>query len=384
MDLLREEILKQKEAGLAAARRGAKAAAMSHFLAAAESLFRLAGGTNDPQLKQSRLKLARSFLDEAKSLDTEKEPSRPSGDRRWNRQETAEEPSDSPGGWILAETATTSFADIAGLEDAKREIRVRMLYPYLHPLEAEKYGLRIGGGVLLFGPPGTGKTLLARATASEIDAVFFAVSPAKIMSKWVGDAERNVEALFREAERRRRAVIFIDEVEALLPRRSASRSTVMRRVVPQFLSEIEGVSQRESDLLFIGATNIPWEIDPAALRPGRFDAKVFVGLPDRRAREQMLSGYLDGRLLAGDIDYRLLSERTEGYSGADIREICEKAARNCFLEAVEGKSGGRPIDRSALDEAVASTSKSFDENLSSKLESFAREHRRQGGEHRRG
>src|SRR3990172_2815800 len=142
-----------------------------------------------------------------------------------------------------------------------------------------------GGGVLLYGPPGTGKTMIAKAIAHEIDATFFVVSPAQVMSKWVGEAEQNIRKLFEAAKAEPTSVIFLDEIEALVPKRKSDSSTVMQRVVPQILQELEGFDRTsERALLLVGATNQPWMLDEAILRPGRLDALVYVGLPDGPAR----------------------------------------------------------------------------------------------------
>ncbi len=237
--------------------------------------------------------------------------------------------------FLLAERPDVTFDDIAGLDEAKEEIKIRMVYPFTHPETAKRYGVKKGGGLLLYGPPGTGKTMIARAVAGEIDAAFFTVKPSEIMSKWVGEAEQNIEKLFRNARQAGKAVVFIDEVEALVPKRSDNASTVMQRVVPQILAELEGVEKKEGGaLLFIGATNEPWSLDVAVLRPGRFDAKVYVGLPDSKARRRMLDLFLEGKPLAPDVDPDALAASLEGFSGADIRNVCERTANAVFLEAV--------------------------------------------------
>lgn len=155
------------------------------------------------------------------------------------------------------------------------------------------------------------------------------------MSKWVGDSEQNIERLFKTAREHERSIIFIDEIEALVPARRESQSPVMSRLVPQILAELEGFgTASENPLLFIGATNEPWSLDPAVLRPGRFDAKVYVGLPDEPARRKIFEINLKGRPLADDVDLDALGRETEGYSGADVKNICEKAAADVFLKAV--------------------------------------------------
>jgi transitional endoplasmic reticulum ATPase len=271
----------------------------------------------------------------------------------------------------VVERPPVRFDDVAGLDDVKEQIRLRMVYPFTHPELARRYGIKRGGGLLLFGPPGVGKTLLARAVAGEIDAPFFSVKPSDIMSKWVGEAEQNIAKLFSAARRFPRAVIFIDEVEALIPKRRRSQSTVMQRVVPQILSEMEGFERHEGALLFIGATNEPWMLDQAVLRPGRFDEKIYVPLPDFPARRRILEINLRGKPLASDVDIGELAELTEGYSGADIVNVCRKVADAAFLEAV--KVGvDRPITKADFLSALHEVRPSVDLKDLRRFEEFAK------------
>jgi len=245
--------------------------------------------------------------------------------------------------WIVKDKPNIGFDDIAGLEDVKQEIRLKMIYPFQHPELAKKYGIGVGGGILLYGPPGTGKTMIAKAVAHEIDAVFFLVSPAQMMSKWVGEAEQNVRKLFDAAKAETISVIFLDETDALVPKRQSDSSTVMQRVVPQILQELEGFDRvANRALLFVGATNRPWMLDEAILRPGRLDALVYVGLPDTPARFRLLEIHFGDRPIADDVDFGTLCDRLEGYSGADIKAIAHQAAQRPFLEAIGGKAA-RPI-----------------------------------------
>jgi transitional endoplasmic reticulum ATPase len=157
----------------------------------------------------------------------------------------------------------------------------------------------------------------------------------------VGEAEKNIAALFAEARSRERAVIFIDEIEALAPVRGGDGSSVMTRVVPQLLAELEGVTGRgPGALLFIGATNAPWDLDPAILRPGRFDVKVYVGLPDEEARAEILSLLLSGRPVEAGFDFDAAARALEGYSGADLRRLVEKTAGDMFLSEIRGGEPG--------------------------------------------
>src|SRR5947207_6628031 len=249
-----------------------------------------------------------------------------------------------------------------------------MLYPFEHPELAEKFGISAGGGVLMFGPPGTGKTMLAKATAGEIDATFFRVSPADLLSKWVGEAEQNIKKLFDAAAAEARAIIFIDEIEALVPARRDEGSSVMQRVVPQILQGMEGfdkgAGKRGTVPLFLGATNVPWQLDAAVLRPGRFDEKVYIPLPDLPARRKMLEIYLSKRPLDAEVNLDDLATHLEGFSGADIKYICDRAATIPFLKSVAtGQEGD--IDRQILDDVVADTQKSVNAEMLKRFDAWA-------------
>lgn len=282
--------------------------------------------------------------------------------------------------WVVRERPRVRFDDIAGLEDVKEQIRLRMVYPFLHPELAERYDVRAGGGMLMYGPPGTGKTLLARATAGEIDAAFYRVSGAELLSMWVGEAEQNVAKLFAAASAEPRAIVFIDEVESLLPARRDDASTggVMQRVVPQFLQALDGFDRSRGAMLFLAATNLPWQLDPAVLRPGRFDDKVYVPLPDLPARVRLLEMYLKHRPLADDVDLPDLAGRLEGYSGADIRHICDKAATIPFLRSIAAapaigvdRDEAVAIAREMLDSVIASTPPSVSKETAARFDRFA-------------
>ena len=241
------------------------------YLKSAEYLFQAAAKSSG-RLRDIRLEKAEQIVNIASRLEG---PSHI--DRKAQSKTDAAAMDEGKHSFLFRERANVRFDDVAGLDDAKEQIRLRMIYPLEHPEKARRYGIKRGGGVLLYGPPGTGKTLLARAVAGEIEAAFFTAKPSELMSKWVGESEQNIAQLFDEARQVDRAIIFIDEVEAMVPARRSSGSTVMQRVVPQILAELQGVSGEGGALLFMGATNEPWAIDLAALRPGRFDAKVYGG-----------------------------------------------------------------------------------------------------------
>jgi transitional endoplasmic reticulum ATPase len=327
-----------KDKGLAALRQGDYVAARPYLIQAAECMVEIAEENKDLKQRAEQEAYAKELIELAKDCD--RRIARGGGAAVGPRGERAREDSDSGAkaeDWIVREKPNVHFTDIAGLDEVKEEINLKMLYPFQHPELAQRYGISVGGGMLLFGPPGTGKTMFAKAIACELDATMFVISPAQIMSKWVGEAEQNVKKLFDAAKGEKKSVIFMDEVEALVPRRRDQQSTVMQRVVPQILQEIEGFDRKaDRALMFLGATNEPWGLDPAMLRPGRLDAKIYVPLPDGPARFKLFEIYLSKRPLADDINFAQLVELTEGYSGADIKAVAERSATRPFLESVEG------------------------------------------------
>lgn len=343
--------------------------ARDHLLQAARCMLEAAQDADQPQAKAQRYAYANQFKDRADALLPRIEATQGSRSnlRRAAPETTAE---NAVSNWLLEERPNVRFSDVAGLEDVKQDIRLKLIYPFTHPDEARRFGVRSGGGILLYGPPGTGKTMIAKAVAGELDAAFFSVLPSNLMSKWVGEAEQNVASLFAAARRHTRAVIFVDEVEALTPRRRSVNSTVMQRVVPQILAELDGIAGKESALLFIGATNEPWMLDPAMMRPGRFDERIYVPLPDLQARQRILELSLRDLPLAPDVDLTAFAERLAGYSGADIVYICHRACEIPFLEAVT-ESIHRDVCLADLEQAAAEVRPSVDARELLKYEAFA-------------
>jgi transitional endoplasmic reticulum ATPase len=371
-----------KSKGVEAYKSGEYVTAKSYLVDAAECMIELAGAAKTDEARRQHEELAAELIELAKECErlaaggrrgSDGATKRRSHEGRGSRQGTAEDGSETDAAdWIVKDKPKIGFADIAGLEDVKTEIRLKMIYPFQHPELAQKYGINVGGGILLYGPPGTGKTMIAKAVAHEIDATFFLVSPAQIMSKWVGEAEQNIRKLFEAAKAEETSVIFLDETEALVPKRQSDSSTVMTRVVPQILQELEGFDrQAQRALLFIGATNKPWMLDEAILRPGRLDALVYVGLPDAAARYRLLEIYLGERPLADDVDFGALCDRLEGYTGADIRHIAHEAAQGPFLEALEGKPA-RPIGHADISAAIEANPVSVHSSDVIRYEEFAR------------
>ncbi|MGH7215469.1 MAG: ATP-binding protein, partial [Tepidisphaeraceae bacterium] len=328
------------------------------------------------ELQNARRETATKLLELAKDCDKAKSENRKSQVTQ-RRSTPREASSESESGadaaqWIIKEKPNLRFDDVAGLDDVKEDIRLKMLYPLAHPELAEKFGIEPGGGILLYGPPGTGKTMLAKATAGEIDATFFRVSPAELLSKWVGEAEQNIKKLFDAAATEERSIIFIDEIEALVPARRDEGSSVMQRVVPQILQGMEGFDKKNGrPILFMGATNVPWQLDPAVLRPGRFDEKVYIPLPDLPARRKMLDIYLSKRPVADDVDLDLLATRLDGYSGADIKYLCDRGATLPFLRSVATGQEGE-ITQEILADVIADTPPSVTAEVLARFEQWAR------------
>lgn len=328
-----------KDKGVAALKAGDYVSARPYLIQAAECMIEIAEANPNASERVEQEAYARELIELAR--DCEKKAGRggrgAGGGGRGERARDDEDKGPDASDWIVREKPTVGFDDIAGLDEVKEEIYLKMIYPFQHPELAQRYGIDVGGGMLLYGPPGTGKTMFAKAVAHELDATMYVLTPAQIMSKWVGEAEQNVRKLFEAAKAEPRAVIFIDEVEALVPKRRSSDSTVMQRVVPQILQELEGFDRRAGRaLMFLGATNEPWSLDAAMMRPGRLDAKVYVPLPDAEARFKLFELYTAGRPLQDDVDFAALVERTAGYSGADIKSIAQRSASRPFLESVGG------------------------------------------------
>ena len=247
--------------------------------------------------------------------------------------------------------ARVSFADVGGLESLKKRVQRRIITPLKKPSLFQRFRKRTGGGVLLYGPPGCGKTLMARATAGEVEASFLSVQVADIVSKWQGESEQNLAAIFRKARASTPAVLFFDEVEALGGKREQGRYASQATLVSQFLGEMDGFSQNNDGVLILAATNMPWAIDSAFRRPGRFDRVLFVPPPDRAARATILGIHLRDRPAAPDIDPEALARRTSGFSGADLENLVETAV-DLAIEASLESGEEVPLSQALLVEAL--------------------------------
>jgi transitional endoplasmic reticulum ATPase len=261
---------------------------------------------------------------------------------------------------VSVEVPSATYDDVGGLEEVKRELVRAVEWPIRYPDLFGSIGITPPKGILLYGPPGTGKTLLARAVANATDANFISVKGPELLNKYVGESERAVREVFERARQNSPAVVFFDEVDAVSPERNDDDSGAPERVVSQLLTELDGV-EGLTDVTVIGATNRPDRIDPALLRPGRFERIVEVPMPDEAAREEILRVHSRAMSLQ-DVDLRAVARRTEGYTGSDLEALVREAgmlAVEDALEAADSATNGDAADGtdSELAGAVAATAR---------------------------
>ena len=246
---------------------------------------------------------------------------------------------------------TLTFADIAGLESVKETLFQRVIFPLRFPEKLEKYGITGGGGMLLYGPPGTGKTLLVRAVAGELGLPFFVIKSSEVLSQYYGQSEKQLAELFAEARSQPNgAVVFLDEIDALGAKRTESMNEASRRVLNQLLQELDGVEGHSAKLVFFAATNEPWLLDAALLRPPRFCERCYVPLPDADARRVLFEIGLRN-CPVDNVSLDLLVTQSEGWSGADIANICERAKLIPFTESIR-TGQDRFLSQRDFDEAM--------------------------------
>jgi transitional endoplasmic reticulum ATPase len=222
-----------------------------------------------------------------------------------------------------------TYEDIGGLKRELRLVREMIELPLKHPELFQRLGIDPPKGVLLYGPPGTGKTLIAKAVANEVDAHFISISGPEIMSKYYGESEQRLREIFEEAKENAPSIIFIDEIDAIAPKRDEVTGEVERRVVAQLLTLMDGLEAR-GEVIVIGATNRPDAIDPALRRPGRFDREIEIGVPDREGRKEILEIHTRRMPLAEDVDLDVLADLTVGFVGADLAALCKEAAMHAL------------------------------------------------------
>ncbi|WP_189226354.1 AAA family ATPase [Saccharothrix coeruleofusca] len=275
--------------------------------------------------------------------------------QRWTDSEAVAEPAIGTLG-----KAGITLADIGGLAEVKKRLDMSFLTPLRNPELRLQFGKSLRGGLLLWGPPGCGKTLIARALAGELGASFYEIGLSDVLDMWIGSSERNLRSIFDTARRNRPCLLFFDEMDALGQKRSQLRGgSSMRGVVNQMLAELDGASTDNEGLFVLAASNHPWDIDSALLRPGRFDRTVLVLPPDAQAREAILRLHLRGRPTER-LDLAKIAKGTDGMSGADLALVCEQATETAMEESM---ASGRvqPITQRHLQDAARSVRPSIGE-----------------------
>jgi transitional endoplasmic reticulum ATPase len=237
---------------------------------------------------------------------------------------------------VMVQVPDVGWADVGGVDDARERLREGVELPLKHPEAFRRLGIRPAKGFLLYGPPGTGKTLLAKAAAREAEANFIATKSSDLLSKWYGESEQQIARLFARARQVAPTVIFIDELDSLVPARGGGRGEpqVTERVVNTILAEMDGLEELQS-VVVIGATNRPTLIDPALLRPGRFDELIYVGVPDTAGRRHILGIHTKGMPLADEVDLDVLAARTERFTGADLEDLVRRAGLMALRERID-------------------------------------------------
>jgi transitional endoplasmic reticulum ATPase len=255
---------------------------------------------------------------------------------------------------ILVEKPKVRFDDLAGLEVVKESIKEAIVYPFVYPEEYKYFGVKPGGGILLYGPPGCGKTMLAAAAAAECDAIFINLKVSDIKDKYVGESEKNIKQVFELAQSYERAILFFDEIDALAGERATSKEGHERSLVSELLAQMDALESKGSprNCLVLAATNRPWNVDIALRRSGRFDATIFIPHPDLKARQKILQLNLKDKPVSRLVSLEQLANRTKGYASAEIVDICQQAARIPLRERIKEKKPRRELQMSDFDQVL--------------------------------
>jgi transitional endoplasmic reticulum ATPase len=265
----------------------------------------------------------------------------------------------------VVEVPNVKWDDIGGLEETKRSLQEMILYPIDHPEKFEKFGMQPSRGVLFYGPPGCGKTMMAKAVASECSANFVSIKGPELLTMWFGESEANVREVFDKARSAAPCVLFFDELDSIGTARGSSAGDAGGagdRVMNQLLTEIDGVGAKKN-VFMIGATNRPELLDEALLRPGRLDQLIYIPLPDQNSRLQTLNAKLKKSPVAPNVPLTFIAQKTEGFSGADMENLCQIAAKAAIRDAIaadELKAGDGDAAMDA-DEVAEITRKHFEE-----------------------
>jgi SpoVK/Ycf46/Vps4 family AAA+-type ATPase len=353
-NFLYDNFKKFQEKGVRALKDGNNAEAKKYLLKAAETLFKLAKN-NTGSLKEQWEESANNIYQKALAIEVDGVSHKvtPSGPRKQQKNM----PDDTSNKFVPMTTVPDiSFEDVIGLEDVKRYIKMNVIKPFENPDVYKLFKKDAGGGALLYGPPGTGKTMIAKAIANEVGAAFYSIKASDIMSKWVGESEQNVKNLFDAVRSHDLTVLFIDEIESITTKRGSHHSSVLDRVVSEFLAQLDGFNEESDNVtMLLAATNVPSKIDEAIMRPGRFDRLIYIPLPDQAARRAIITKMINGIPIEDDLDLDMIADMTEGFSGADLKGLVESTksyaiertlddgnvsviSNEDFLEAMKGRT----------------------------------------------
>jgi len=246
--------------------------------------------------------------------------------------------------WVLGEVEEPrmTLADVGGMPAIKRWLSTAFLSPLRDPQMRRLFGRSLRGGLLMYGPPGCGKTFLARAVAGELEAGFLRIDLGHVVDMWLGYSRRSIHEIFETARTSAPCLLYLDQLDAIGPRRAGRRHSIGRGVVDQLVAELYSASEEHEGVFVIAATEHPWDVDSLLRRPGRLDHRLLVLPPDREAREAVIRSVLDGRPLAEDLDVTALATRTDRYSASDLAQLCESAAA-AALDASIVSNSSRPI-----------------------------------------
>jgi transitional endoplasmic reticulum ATPase len=357
--------------------------ARTNYLKASEK-FTEAAFVSSPDEKDFRLDLAKFFLSKAMELKDAIE--------RQEKVEQVDKPAPADvKKMVIIEKPDVTFDQIGGLDNVKETLKMEVIYPF-QKRGSELYGMfgrEPGGGVLLYGPPGCGKTLLAKAIARESDATFIAPKISDIMNMYVGESEKRINEVFNYARSCERSVIFLDELDSIVPRQGPSYA---QRIKNELLQQMDGMYSKKENLLLLGGTNKSWRLDTALIRPGRLGKMIFIPPPDDDARKSIFEIHLkkvsSKGMLSEDVEFEQLSLKTNGFSGADIEQVCKEAVDVPLYEALKGASprkvtmndflmvleNKQPSIISWFKEAVESIAKSGDEEIFTDLVKYAHDY----------
>lgn len=318
------------------------------YVKAAQQLQLLIKYDQNPYSKNIYKEKAKDYVKRAKDIKEKKLEKKDDKKKDGKGDETDEEKKkleEQLSGCIVQEKPNVKWEDVAGLEKAKEALKEAVIFPIKFP-QLFQGKRKPWKGILLYGPPGTGKSFLAKAAATETHGNFFSVSAANIVSKWMGESEKLIKGLFDLARRNKPAVIFLDEIDSVMGARSDNENDATRRIKTEFLIQMQGVGNDDEGILVLGATNIPWGLDPAVRR--RFQKKIYISLPELDARKVMFELNLKGTPnTLTDEQLEILAARTDGFSGSDISTLTQDAifepVRKCqnaeFFKKVPGVNG---------------------------------------------